>query len=149
MYENHIDIDITQFYESLLKLNVNSKSAAVAKAVYLKEHDNLVGAREILTDILVLKPNSVYGWVALSEINAKLYCWEDAESAARQALKIKDCKQNDELLHKIELILAESMSRSNSKQKWESALQICEKVRQFLYIIIITLNYTCNISYNF
>ncbi|XP_034193237.1 superkiller complex protein 3 [Osmia lignaria lignaria] len=127
LYENHIDIDITQFYESLLKLNVNSESAAVAKAVYLKEHDNLVGAREILTDVLVLKPNSVYGWVTLSEINAKLYCWEDAESAARQALKIKECKQNDELLHKIELILAESMSRSNSKQKWESTLQIYEK----------------------
>ncbi|XP_003703191.3 superkiller complex protein 3 [Megachile rotundata] len=126
LYGNHVDINITQFYEILLKLNANSETAAIAKAVYLKENDNLIEARQILTEILVSKPNSVYGWITLSEINAKLYCWEDSENAAKQALKIQQNKQNDKLLYKIDLLLAESMSRSNNKQKWETALKICE-----------------------
>lgn len=120
---------MTQFYECLLKLNKESEIATVTKAIYLKKSNDLITAREILKDMLVLKPHSIHGWMALSEISMKLYCWEDAEIAAKRILEIKEYKLKDELKYKMELILVEAMSRCNDKHKWETALQIYEQVR--------------------
>lgn len=125
--ENFSDIDMTQFYECLLKLNKESEIATVTKAIYLKKSNDLITAREILKDMLVLKPHSIHGWMALSEISMKLYCWEDAEIAAKRILEIKEYKLKDELKYKMELILVEAMSRCNDKHKWETALQIYEQ----------------------
>ncbi|KOC60086.1 Tetratricopeptide repeat protein 37 [Habropoda laboriosa] len=126
MLSEDIDIDITQFYESLFKLNANSEIAAVAKAMYLRKSDNLIAARKILKDTLQLKPFFLYGWMLLSEISMRLHCWEDAESAAKKALEIEKHEIKDGLLHKVKLILIESLSRSDNRQKWETAFQMCE-----------------------
>ncbi|XP_076666461.1 superkiller complex protein 3 isoform X1 [Andrena cerasifolii] len=124
--KNYTDMSITQYYEALIKLNMESEIAAIAKAMYLKKADNLIPAREILKDILLVKPYSVHGWIILSEINMKLYCWKDAENAIRQALNCEEHIAGDDLAYEMELILMEAMSRTNNKQKWEIALQMCE-----------------------
>ncbi|KZC12335.1 PREDICTED: tetratricopeptide repeat protein 37 [Dufourea novaeangliae] len=126
----YADIDVKQFYESLKKLNNESDEAAIAHAVYLEKTDSLIAARQILKNILTLKPHMLYCWIILGEINVRLYCWEDAENAMRQALKLIKHEINDELLYKMEVIMMDSMSRSNNKQKWETALQMCEKYLQ-------------------
>lgn len=125
------DINIPEFCEILTKLNTKSEVAAIAKAMYLKKTDNLLEARELLKDILIIKPHSLYGWILLSEINTKLYCWEDAENAIRQALKCEGREEKDKLLYLMEVILMEAMSKSNNKQKWIAALQLCETVSMF------------------
>ncbi|XP_076761595.1 superkiller complex protein 3 isoform X2 [Xylocopa sonorina] len=126
--ESITDINIEEFYESLLKLNKESEIATVAKAIHLEKSDNLITAREILKDLLTLETRSLYGWMALCEISMRLYCWDDAEIAAKRTLEVKDHKIKDELLYKIELMLLESVSRSTDQSKWEIALQMCERM---------------------
>ncbi|KAF3430707.1 hypothetical protein E2986_08054 [Frieseomelitta varia] len=123
------DVDITKFYECLLKLNEESETAKIVKALHLIKSNNLTTAREILKDILTLKPSSIYGWMALSEISRRLHCWEDAEVAAKRVLDINECKIKDKLLYKMELTLVEAMSRTNDKNKWETAFQMCKDIR--------------------
>ncbi|XP_076163728.1 superkiller complex protein 3 isoform X2 [Ptiloglossa arizonensis] len=125
--ENHTDVSIAEFYESLMQLNLDSNITGIVPTTHLKETDNLIATREILKGILMVKPNLLYGWIILSEISVRLYCWEDAENAVRQALTLLKHEENDKLSYKLELILIESMSKSCSKQKWETALQMCEK----------------------
>ncbi|XP_076247155.1 superkiller complex protein 3 [Calliopsis andreniformis] len=124
---NYTDINITQYYEALIKLNIESENAVIAKAMHLKKTDNLITAREVLKDIFITRPHSLYGWIVLSEINIRLYCWEDAENTIRQALKCKESKITNKLLYEMELILIEALARSSNKQKWKAALQLCEK----------------------
>ncbi|XP_043250095.1 tetratricopeptide repeat protein 37 [Colletes gigas] len=127
MNENSaIDTSIDQFYETLTRLNLDSDIVEIVKAMHLKETDNLIATREILKGILTLIPNLLYGWVILSEINARLYCWEDAENAARQAVNLMKHKVEDDLLYKLEMIVIESISKTNNEQKWETALQMCD-----------------------
>ncbi|XP_017884078.1 tetratricopeptide repeat protein 37 [Ceratina calcarata] len=121
------DIDIARFYDSLLKLNKECDIAAVAKALHLKNSGDLVRARETLKDTLTLKPKSLYGWMALSEISGKLYCWEDVEISSKRALEIRENKTKDKLWYKMEFLLIEAMSRSSDRSKWESALHMCEQ----------------------
>nr|XP_031849957.1 tetratricopeptide repeat protein 37 [Nomia melanderi] len=124
---NHYDdINIMQYYENLINLNNESVEAKIAQIVYLRKTDDLIKARQLLKNLLTTKPNLLYGWITLSEISFKLYCWEDTENAMRQALKLSNHKIKDESLYKMELILIESMSRSNSKQKWKTALEMCK-----------------------
>ncbi|CAL7935450.1 unnamed protein product [Xylocopa violacea] len=125
--ESITHINIEEFYESLLNLNKESEIATIAKAIHLEKSDNLITAREILKDLLTLETRSSYGWMALSEISMRLYCWEDAEIAAKRTLEIKDHTIKDELLYKMELMLLESVSRSTDLSKWEIALQMCER----------------------
>lgn len=121
------DINIAQFCDTLLSLNNECDIAAVAKALHLKKTGDLIRAREILKDTLTLKPKSSYGWIALSEISRRLYCWEDAEISARQALEINENRTKDGLWYRMEFLLIEAMSRSSDRTKWESALQMCEQ----------------------
>lgn len=137
MDENFIDVDITQFYESCLKLNKECEAAKIAKALDLAKSGNLIIARDILKDILVSKPRSVRSWMALNQISMKLYCWEDAEFAAKRVLDIKKNKIKDKLLYKMKETLVEATSLTNDKSKWETAFRMCEQVR-ILFI------YTCN-----
>lgn len=137
MDENFIDVDITQFYEDCLKLNKECEAAKIAKALDLAKSGNLIIARDILKDILVSKPRSVCGWMALNQINMKLYCWEDAEVAAKRVLDMKKYKIKNKLLYKMKETLVEAASLTNDKSKWETAFRMCEQVR-ILFI------YTCN-----
>ncbi|XP_076648879.1 superkiller complex protein 3 [Halictus rubicundus] len=132
-YENNIlncnsydDVNITQYYECLITLDKDSHDAAIAQAVHLKKTNDLLMARQILKNVLAIKPHSFYGWIILSEISFRLYCWEDTENAMKQAMKLLNNKISNESLCKMQLILIESMSRSNNIQKWKTALQICE-----------------------
>ncbi|XP_033324509.2 superkiller complex protein 3 [Megalopta genalis] len=127
-YNYYNDINITEYYECLRKLNKESYKAAIAQAVHLKKTNNLFMARQILKNTLSTKPNLLYGWIILGEINFQLHCWEDTENAMKQAMKFVNNKINDELLYKMELILIESMCRSNNIQKWKTALQKCENL---------------------
>ncbi|XP_076474936.1 tetratricopeptide repeat protein 37 isoform X2 [Bombus vancouverensis nearcticus] len=126
--ENFTDLDITQFYEGSLKLNKECEAAKIAKALDLAKSGNLIIARDILKDILVSTPRSVYGWMALSQISMKLYCWEDAEVAAKRVLDMKKSKIKNKLLYKMKETLVESTSLTNDKSKWETALRMCEQI---------------------
>ncbi|XP_076296367.1 superkiller complex protein 3 [Lasioglossum baleicum] len=120
------DVNIKQYYESLITLEKDSHDAAVARAVHLKKTNDLLTARQILKNILAIKPRSLYGWITLSEISVGLYCWEDAENAMRQATKLVNNQISNESLYKMELILIESLSRSSKPQKWKAASQMCK-----------------------
>ncbi|CAK9797777.1 Tetratricopeptide repeat protein 37 [Anthophora plagiata] len=126
MLDEDVNVEIAQFYESLIKLNERSEIAAIAKATHLRNSDNLTVARKTLKDALQLNPGSLYAWILLGEISAKLYCWEDAESAAKKALEIGKEEMKEELLRKVQFMLMESLSQSNSRQKWEAAYEMCE-----------------------
>lgn len=135
MDENFTDVGITQFYEGCLKLNKECEAAKIAKVLDLAKSGNLIIARDILKDILVSTPRSVRGWMALSQINMKLYCWEDAEVAAKRVLDMKKYKIKNKLLYKMKETLVEAMSLTNDKSKWETAFRMCEQVRiLFIYI---------------
>jgi len=56
--KNEFEIDITQFYESLLKLNANSEAAFIAKAAYLKRTDELIDSRECLKQVCLVNVKS-------------------------------------------------------------------------------------------
>jgi len=126
--KNEFEIDITQFYESLLKLNANSETAFIAKAAYLKRTDELIESRECLKQVISLNAQSFYAWLMLSQIYCKLYCWEETENASRQALRLIKSSLKDKFQHAIKLRLLEAISRSNNKQKLVEAHQICEEV---------------------
>lgn len=128
MCKNEFEIDITQFYESLLKLNTNSEVALIAKAAYLKKTDELTNSRDCLEQVILLNVQSFYAWLILSQVYCKLYCWEETENASRQALQlIKSCLK-DKFQYEIKLRLLEAMSRSSNKQKLVEARHMCEEV---------------------
>jgi len=126
--KNEFEIDIIQFYESLLKLNANSETAFIAKAAYLKRTDELIESRECLKQVVSLNAQSFYAWLMLSQVYCKLYCWEETENACRQALRLIKSSLKDKFQHAIKLRLLEAISRSNNKQKLVEARQICEEV---------------------
>lgn len=128
MCKNELEIDVTQFYESLFKLNTNSEIAFIAKAAYLKKTDELIDSRDCLKQVVLLNAQSFYAWLMLSQVYYKLYCWEETENACRKALQsIKSCLK-DKFQHEIKLRLLEAISRSNNKQKLMEARQMCEEV---------------------
>ncbi|KAL6256063.1 hypothetical protein P5V15_013299 [Pogonomyrmex californicus] len=129
--ENDFEIDITQFYESLLKLNANSETAFIAKATYLWTTDELIDCRDCLKQVILLNPQSFYAWLMLSQVYYKLYCWQETENASGQALQLIKPSLKDKFKYEINLRLLEAMSRSSNKQKLMEARQICEKL---LYI---------------
>lgn len=126
--ENELEIDITQFYESLFKLNSNSEVAFIAKAAYLKKSDELIDSRDCLKQVILLNTQSFYAWLMLSQIYCKLYCWEETENASRKALQSIKPYLKDKFQHEIKLRLLEAISRSNNKQKLVEARQMCEEV---------------------
>lgn len=126
--EKNLDINITEIYESLLKLNANSEAALIAKAVYLKSIDKLINSRECLNQIISLNAQLFYAWLILSQIYYKLYCWEQTENASKQALQLMKPHLKDKLYYKIKLRLLKAMSRSNNKQKLIETQQMCEEL---------------------
>ncbi|XP_072746078.1 superkiller complex protein 3 isoform X2 [Anoplolepis gracilipes] len=126
--KKYLDIDITQIYETLLKLNAKSEAALFAKAIYLKSIDKLINSRECLNQIISLNGQLFYTWLILSQIYYKLYCWEQTENASKQALQLMKPHLKDKLSHKIKLRLLEAMSRSNNKQKLTQTQQTCEEL---------------------
>lgn len=121
-------MDVTQFYESLLKLNTNSEVAFIAKAAYLKKTDELIDSRDCLKQVVLLNAQSFYAWLILSQVYCKLYCWEETENASSQALQlIKSCLK-DKFHHEIKLRMLEAISRSSNKQKLIEARHMCEEV---------------------
>ncbi|GAB1861709.1 Tetratricopeptide repeat protein 37 [Camponotus japonicus] len=126
--EKDLDINITQIYESLLKLNANSETALIAKAIYLKSTDKLINSRECLNQIISLNSQLFYAWLVLSQVYYKLYCWEQTENASKQALQLMKPHLKDKLYDKVKLRLLEAMSRSNNKQKLIQTQQMCEEL---------------------
>ncbi|XP_012537096.1 tetratricopeptide repeat protein 37 [Monomorium pharaonis] len=126
--ENKLELDITQFYESLLKLKSNSEAALIAKAAYLKRTGELIDSRDCLKQVVLLNAQSLYAWLILSQIYYKLYCWEETENASRKALQlIKSCLK-DKFQHKLKLRLLEATSRSSNEQKLVEAHQMCQEL---------------------
>lgn len=124
--EKQINIDITPFYESLQKLNSESEAGMLAEAVHLDTCDNLIKSREILNQLVLIKPQSLYAWIMLSKVNKKLYCWENVENSATKALQFLTPKSV--MWHKIQVLLIESLSRSKNVEKWTYAKQLCEDI---------------------
>lgn len=128
MNEKDLDINITQIYESLLKLNANSEVALIAKAAYLKSTEKLINSRECLNQAISLNARLFYAWLLLSKVYYKLYCWEQTENASKQALQLMKPHLKDKLYCKVKLRLLEAMSRSNNKQKLTQTQQTCDEV---------------------
>ncbi|KAG7189428.1 hypothetical protein KM043_017131 [Ampulex compressa] len=128
IFGNCMEIDITTFYNNLLKIDMNSEYALLAKAIHLKCSNDLIKSRDCVNEIIVHKPFSFNAWILLSELYTKLYCWEDAENSARKALQLKKAKEYFLFKEKLLLIFLDSMSRSNSKEKWQYAKQMCEEL---------------------
>jgi len=131
---NEIEENIVYYYEFLLKLNINSEIASIAKAVHLKNRDELVSSRECLNQVIILNAQSFYAWLILSQVYCKLYCWEETENASRQALQLIKPYLKDRLYYGIKLRLLEAMSRSNNSEKLIQTQQMCEEV-SLTYII--------------
>lgn len=129
--KNELEFDITQFYESLLKLKTNSEAALIAKAAYLKKTCELTNSRDYLKQVISINAQSFYAWLMLSQVYYKLYCWEETENASRKALEsIKLCKTTlkDKFQHEIKLRLLEAISRSSNEQKLLEARHMCQEV---------------------
>lgn len=126
--ENELEIDITQFYESLFKLNTNSEAAFIAKAAYLKKTDKLIDSRDCLKQVISLNAQSFYAWFMLSQIYYKLYCWEETENASKKALQLMKPCLKDKFQYGIKLRLLEAISRSSNEQKLMEAHQMCKEV---------------------
>ncbi|XP_070156887.1 superkiller complex protein 3 [Polyergus mexicanus] len=126
--EKDFDINITQIYESLLKLNANSEVALIAKAAYLKSTEKLINSRECLNQAISLNTQLFYAWLLLSKVYYKLYCWEQTENASKQALQLMKSHLKDKLYCKVKLRLLEAMSRINNKQKLTQTQQTCEEL---------------------
>ncbi|XP_011689404.1 PREDICTED: tetratricopeptide repeat protein 37 [Wasmannia auropunctata] len=126
--ENELEINITQFYETLLKLNANSETAFIAKAAYLKRTNELIDSRDSLKQVISLNGQSFYAWLMLSQVHCKLYCWEETENASRKALRSIKSNLKDKFQHEIKLRLLEAISRSSNKQKLMEARQMCEEL---------------------
>lgn len=127
--ERHIDIDIPSFYESLRKLDIESESSMLAEAVHLDKCGDFIKSREVINNLIFVKPQSLYGWIMLSKVSRRLYCWEDMENAARKALQLLIPKSV--MWDKIHILLIESLSRSNNAEKWKYAEKLCKEVRLF------------------
>ncbi|KYM94057.1 PREDICTED: tetratricopeptide repeat protein 37 isoform X2 [Cyphomyrmex costatus] len=123
-----LEIDITQFYESLLKMNANSEAAYIAKTVYLKKRNELIDSRDCLKQVVSLNAQSFYAWLMLSQIHSELYCWEETENASRQALRLIKSGLKDKFQHEIKLRLLEALSRSSNKHKLIEARQMCQEL---------------------
>lgn len=63
----------------------------------------------------------------LSKVNRKLYCWEDIENATTEALNLMTHKSI--MWYSIQVLLIESLSRSNNIEKWKLAEKLCKEVR--------------------
>ncbi|XP_011878141.1 PREDICTED: tetratricopeptide repeat protein 37 [Vollenhovia emeryi] len=126
--ETELEIDVTQFYESLFELNANSEAALVAKATYLKRADELIDSRDCLKQVVSLNAQSFYAWLMLSQVYYKLYCWEETENASRKALQSMKLRLKDKFQCGVKLRLLEAISRSSSKQKLEEARCMCEEL---------------------
>ncbi|XP_032686665.1 tetratricopeptide repeat protein 37 [Odontomachus brunneus] len=126
--ENELEIDIICFCESLLKLNMNSEMALIAKATYLMHTDNLIDSRECLNQVILLNVQSFYAWFLLNKVYCKLYCWEEVEDSSRRALRLLKSSLKDQLQHKIKLTLLEAMSRSSDRRKLLKARELCEEL---------------------
>lgn len=63
----------------------------------------------------------------LSKVNRKLYCWEDVENASTEALNL--ITRRSIMWCSIQVLLIESLSRSNNIEKWKLAEKLCKEVR--------------------
>ncbi|KAK2577968.1 hypothetical protein KPH14_011630 [Odynerus spinipes] len=124
--ERHIDIDIAPFYESLQKLDIESEAGILAEAIHLDICGNLIKSREIINQLVLMKPQSLHGWIILCKVNRKLYCWEDMEIAATKALQLVTPKSV--MWHRIQVLLIESLSRSDNEKKWNYAEKLCKDI---------------------
>ncbi|EZA59238.1 Tetratricopeptide repeat protein [Ooceraea biroi] len=125
---HELGVNVTYFYESLLKLIANSEIALIAKAAYFKSANELISSRECLNQVIAVNVRSFYAWLTLSQVYCKLYCWEEAENASRQALQLMKSNLKEKLCRRVKLRLLEAMSRSGSKQKLLQARQMCEEL---------------------
>lgn len=125
--ENELEIDITNFYECLFQLNTNSQIALIAKAAYLMHTDNLINSRECVNQAILLNAQSFYAWFLLNKVCCKLYCWDEAEEASRQAIRLLKPSLKEKLHYKIKLTLLEAMSRSSDMQKLIRTRRLCEE----------------------
>ncbi|XP_046833328.1 tetratricopeptide repeat protein 37 [Vespa crabro] len=141
--KRNVDIDIVPFYESLRKLDNESEAGILAEAIHLDSCDNLIKSREILNQLVLIKPQSFHGYVMLSKINKKLYCWEDVESASTEALNL--ITRRSIMWCSIQVLLIESLSRSNDIEKWKLAEKLCkemlaEKSSEQLHLFLARIN---------
>ncbi|XP_014485629.1 PREDICTED: tetratricopeptide repeat protein 37 [Dinoponera quadriceps] len=126
--ERELEIDITYFCESLLKLNMSSTIALIAKATYLMRTDSLINCRECLNQAILLNAQSFDAWFLLNKVYRKLYCWQEVEEASRQTLRLLRPPLKDKLRHKIKLTLLEAMSRSCDRRKLLETRQMCNEL---------------------
>ncbi|XP_046597387.1 tetratricopeptide repeat protein 37 isoform X2 [Neodiprion lecontei] len=122
-------IEITPFYETLQVLNADSSMAAMAKAVNLYQSANFIEARDTLNHVVFLKPNWLHPWVALAEVNLKLYCFEEAKRAAARANQLIKPDTPSKIELKIQLAMFEAISRTaNSKDSTISMEMIEDRI---------------------
>ncbi|KAJ8681556.1 hypothetical protein QAD02_017348 [Eretmocerus hayati] len=114
-------IDISCFYETLLDHDPESVLAYFAKAAHLYDTGNLIDARNILSHLVNAKPKWFHAWLLLCKIDILLYCWEDAESAALQALRLTPEGDPHNLHTVINLLLLEALIKSSNPLKWKKA----------------------------
>ncbi|XP_015173707.1 PREDICTED: tetratricopeptide repeat protein 37 [Polistes dominula] len=124
--KGEIDIDIVPFYKSLRKFNHESEFSIVAEAIHLQETGDLIRSREILNQLVLIKPKSFYGYVLLATVNKKLYCYESVENAATEVLRLSSYKSY--LWNEINVLYVESLSRSKDVEKWKLAKKLCEEI---------------------
>ncbi|XP_043502031.1 tetratricopeptide repeat protein 37 [Polistes fuscatus] len=124
--KGEVDIDIVPFYKSLRKLNHESELRFITEAIHLQESGDLIRSREILNQVVLIKPKSFYGYILLARINKKLYCWENVENAASEALHLSTHKSY--LWNEINVLYIESLSKSNDIEKWKLAKKFCEEI---------------------
>lgn len=115
------------YYQSLLDLDSNSYLGIFAKAMHYYQNNNYIESRDLLYQVVSLHQKSLFPWVALTNTNAKLHCWQETENAAENAFNL-NVKSRRELITKVNLLLIESLIRSDSKKKWERATEKCKKV---------------------
>ncbi|EFN89108.1 Tetratricopeptide repeat protein 37 [Harpegnathos saltator] len=139
--ENKLEIDITPFCDSLLKLNMKCEMALVVKAAYFMCIDNLISSRECLNQAILLNAQSFYAWFLLYKVYCKLYCWKEVEEASKQALQLLSPSLKDTLQHNIKLTLLEAMSRSNNREKLLQARQMCKKLLETKFSMQLQLIY--------
>ncbi|XP_046427826.1 tetratricopeptide repeat protein 37 isoform X2 [Neodiprion fabricii] len=119
-------IEITPFYETLQVLNADSSMAAMAKAVNLYQSANFIEARDTLNHVVFLKPNWLHPWVALAEVNLKLYCFEEAERAAARANQLIKPDTPCKIELKIQLAMFEAISRTANSKDLTISMEMIE-----------------------
>ncbi|KAL7288696.1 hypothetical protein TKK_0017421 [Trichogramma kaykai] len=127
-HDKHPDIDIVVFYETLLDHDNDSILGYFAKAVNLYETENLIDSRNILNQLVAIKPKWFHVWLLLGKINIKLYCWEEAEYAATNALSLVPEGDPHKLIPAINIILLESLIKSGNELKVKKAEEIFEEL---------------------